>query len=204
MKFAYNRFCNLIKDIDNVNVVYEYLEEKIRVPIDTSDLLRWQWVQCVSAFDKFIHDIVRIGMIETFQKARSATPKYNTFLIDLQTYADMYNLPLSAAMIFEREIIKKHGYKSFQEPDKVADALSYIWGASDKWNEISKKIGMNKNDCITFLKNIVIRRNQIVHEGDYVDAHSDRQEIYKEDVHGVKGFILNLGQGIFDLVNQQM
>ena len=30
------------------------------------------------------------------------------------------------------------------------------------------------NDCVTFLKNAVIRRNQIVHEGDYTDILAKR------------------------------
>lgn len=30
------------------------------------------------------------------------------------------------------------------------------------------------NDCVTFLKNAVIRRNQIAHEGDYTDILAKR------------------------------
>jgi len=40
------------------------------------DLLRSQVVYAVSAFDKLIHDLVRIGMVQIFSGARPATAKY--------------------------------------------------------------------------------------------------------------------------------
>lgn len=82
----------------------------------------------------------------------------------------------------------------------MADALSYIWNEGDKWLKISRMIGMDKNDCVTYLKNAVIRRNQIVHEGDYTDALSKRQEIYVQDVTDVKEFILKVGETIYNCV----
>ena len=42
--------------------LYNYIDSQ-RVPIDASDLLRWEWVLAVSALDKYIHDVVRIGMV---------------------------------------------------------------------------------------------------------------------------------------------
>lgn len=200
MIFAYKRFCDLIEDTKNTEIIYGYLTNKVKAPIDVSDLLRWQWVQCISAFDKFIHDIVRIGMIEIFQGSRTITPKYNNFQLDIQTCLDMKNSPLSAGVIFEQKIILKHSYLAFQDPSKVADALSYVWNDGDKWLTISRMIGMDKNTCVTYLKNAVIRRNQIVHEGDYTDALSKRQEIYEHDVAEIKEFILKVGEAIYNCV----
>ena len=200
MLFAYKRFLELFNDTQNVKILYEYIENTMKAPIDTSDLLRWQWVQCISAFDKFVHDIVRIGMIDIFQGNRLATPKYNTFQMDIQTYVDMQNSPLTAVTIFEQKIILKHSFLAFQDPGKVADALSYIWNDNDKWATISSMVGMSRNDCVTFLKNAVIRRNQIVHEGDYTDVLAKRQDIYEQDVNEIRQFILKIGKAIYDCV----
>lgn len=200
MLFTYKRFKMLVDDTDNVKTLYEYIDKTVKVPIDISDLLRWQWIQCISAFDKFIHDIVRIGILEIYQGKRGATSKYNTFAIDMQTYNDMKNDPLKELAILEQRIIVKHSYLAFQDPSKVADALSYIWDANDKWGIIAGQIGMNKNDCVTFLKNAVIRRNQIVHEGDYIDVYSKRQDIFEKDVKAVKIFILKIGEAIYNCV----
>lgn len=200
MLYAYKRFKLLVNDTDNVGTVYGYLEKTVKVPIDLSDMLRWQWIQCISAFDKFIHDIVRIGILEIYQGQRAITSKYNMFAIDMQTYCDMKSDPLRELQILEQRIILKHSYLAFQDPSKVADALSYIWNANDKWGMIASQIGMSKNDCVTFLKNAVIRRNQIVHEGDYIDLYSKRQDIFEQDVKDVKEFVLQVGEAIYNLV----
>ncbi len=200
MQQSYQRFIKLVKDTENVEVLYNYFDKSMAVSVDISDLLRWQWVQCVSAFDKFMHDLVRVGMLEIFVGNRIPTPKYNTFQIDIQTYGDMTNNLIDAGLIFERKIILKHGFLAFQDPNKVADALSFIWNENDKWDKISNLLGMAKNDCTTYLKNIVIRRNQIVHEGDYTDILMKRQDIYPQDVIEIREYILKLGKAIYDCV----
>lgn len=94
--------------------------------------------------------LVRIGILEIYQGQRRITPKYKMFAIDMQTYNDMKNDPLKEMTILEQRITLKHSYLAFQDPAKVADALSYIWNANDKWGVISDQIGMDKNDCVTF------------------------------------------------------
>lgn len=197
---SHKRFVKLVQDTQNVETLYNYFDHSV-VPVDISDLLRWQWVQCISAFDKFVHDVVRVGMVEIFLGNRTPTPKYNTFQIDIQTYGDMINNIIDASLIFERKIILKHGFLAFQDPSRVADALSYIWNENDKWGKISNLMGMSKDDCTTYLRNIVIRRNQIVHEGDYTDSLSRRQDIFLQDVIDIRDYILKLGQSIYDCVS---
>lgn len=197
MIYAYQSFERLINGTVNVETLYEYVKNQIVVSIDISDLLRWQWVQYVSSFDKFIHDIVRIGMLEIFLGKRAPTPKYKNFTIDLQTYKNMGNDLNSAAVILERYIVLKHSFLAFQDPQKVADALSFIWDEPDKWGKISALMCRDKNDCKTYLKNIVIRRNQIVHEGDCTDNFLTRQDIFQEDVLEIRRYILELGKSIY-------
>lgn len=118
----------------------------------------------------------------------------------MQTYEDMTNNKMDASFIFERKIILKHSFMAFQDPGKVADALSFIWDENDKWGKISNQMGMDNNDCKTYLKNIVIRRNQIVHEGDYTDRLSKRQDIFLQDVIDIRKYILDLGKAIYNCV----
>ncbi len=139
-------------------------------------------------------------MLKIFSGDRLPTPKYNMFQIDIQTYGDMSADTIHASLIFERKIILKHGFLAFQDPSKVADALSFIWNENDKWGKISNFMGMSKNDCTTYLKNIVIRRNQIVHEGDYTDILSKRQDIFPQDVLDIRRYILKLGEAIYNCV----
>ena len=175
-----------------------------KVPVDASDLLRWEWVLAVSALDKYIHDIVRIGMIEEFLGTRPKTNKYNTFRIDMSKFTDL-STSLAPELEFENEIKRQHGYQAFQHPDKLAEALSLIWLEEHKWETISRNMAssISATDLRTKLNNIVIRRDQIVHEGDCFAASIplQQQPITEADVNDVISFISELVQAIHDSIS---
>lgn len=159
-------FRSLIEQCSTTMGMYDYFKSN-SVPIDASDLLRWQYVLAVSALDKYIHDIVRIGMIQEFQGIRPETAKYKSFKIDFSLAMQM-KASSTPEIIFANEITRQHSFLAFQDPDKISDALSYIWEAKHKWNIISCNMAtsITETDLKIKLRNIVIRRNQIVHEGD--------------------------------------
>lgn len=197
---AYQRFCTLMQDTKNTIVLYNYLHDVVKPPYDYTDLLRWQWAQSVSALDKLIHDLVRIGMRESFSGTRLSTDKFMSFAISISTYQQIEQNPSMAPIRFEQYVTQKNKTLSFQDPDKIADGLSYIWQEQHKWNAISNFMGKAENDVRTELKNISIRRNQIVHEGDYIASNTSRQIIEKDDVDEVINFIEQLGIAIYNLV----
>ncbi len=199
MKESYKIFEQLINDTKIADALYKYMKGTV-VTICFDDLLRWQYVQVVSALDKFVHDLVRIGMIEEFLGQRKHTAQYESFSIDMNTYSLMSSDARIAAIMFENKILAVNGYKSFQDPNKISEALAFIWDEKDKWKMISDKLGMSSNDCKTKLKNIVLRRNQIAHEGDYYDCLSGRQKIYESDVEDVRDFVFKVGNAIYNLV----
>ena len=65
----------------------------------------------------------------------------------------------------EDEIREQFSYKSFQQPDKIADAIRYI---CDKklWDEVAIIMGKPVKDIKQQLTSIVDRRNKIAHEAD--------------------------------------
>ncbi|MBG1263387.1 HEPN domain-containing protein [Nostoc commune] len=65
----------------------------------------------------------------------------------------------------EDEIRERLSYQSFQQPDKIADAIRQI---SDKklWDEVSSKMSKPPKDIKQQLTLIVDRRNKIAHEAD--------------------------------------
>lgn len=194
MNNALVSFNEIIQHTQTSAGLFCYLQEQ-RIPIDASDLLRWEWVLAVSAFDKYIHDIVRIGMIEEFLGRRSETDKYKSFRITVPLYSMMLSSQ-SPELIFENEIIRQHGIQAFQTPEKVGDALSFIWTENHKWQVISgnMKNTITERDLKTKLNNIVIRRNQIVHEGDCIKSvfPLKQQTISESDAKDVIGFISEL------------
>lgn len=200
MNVAYSVFSAIIQDTKNSDILYTYLHDVVKPPYDYSDLLRWQWAQAVSALDKLIHDLIRVGMIYTFLGLRQPTQKYLAFTIDLRSYEEMQRNELPATNVFERQITQQLSYLSFQEPTKIAEGLSLIWNENHKWRCIADRFGETEDYTKTKLKNISIRRNQIVHEGDYSSSQLQRQQIAHADVVDVIDFISRLGEAIYQLV----
>lgn len=200
MTNAFHCFQTLMQDTRNSSVLYDYLHDVVKPPYDYSDLLRWQWAQSVSALDKLIHDLIRIGMRESFDGSRPATAKFLNFAITITAFQQIKQSPLAAPLSFEQFVTSKNKTLSFQEPAKIADGLSYIWDEQHKWKYISTQMGRSEEDVKTELKNISIRRNQIVHEGDYVASGYSRQTIEKIDTDEVINFIEQLGTAIYNLV----
>lgn len=198
MTSAITLFQSLISQTAVPKGLFHYIKDQ-KVPIDASDLLRWEWVLGISALDKYIHDIVRIGMVEQFLGLRTKTNKFNNFRIDMTKYTDL-RTSLSPEIEFENEIKRQHGYLAFQHPDKLVDALSYIWSEEHKWDAISRNMPspISASDLKTKLNNIVIRRDQIVHEGDCFAASLplQQQPINEADTDDVISFITELVQAI--------
>lgn len=200
MKRSFDLFGELLEGTKVAAALYDYFEDKVKPPLDYSDLLRWRWAQSVSVLDKFIHDIVRIGMVEIYEGRRVPTRKYLGFPLNLSVHTQMVDAKHDAVLLFDQQITIKNGFLSFQDPDKISDALSYIWDESHKWKCIADKLGFPEPDVRTQLKNISIRRNQIVHEGDYASNLLSRQPIHRDDVDEVLRFIEQIGATVYELV----
>ena len=80
MTNSYLTFEAIMEDTKNSSSLYYYLKNYVRPPYDCSDILRWQWAQSVSALDKLIHDLVRVGMLEIFQGNRAITTPYQNII----------------------------------------------------------------------------------------------------------------------------
>lgn len=140
-------------------------------------------------------------MIESFQGVRTPTNSYKNFNISLSQFEAINSASIPPAeYVFAQTITSSHKHLSFQDPDKVTEALSLIWHESHKWQKIASEMGMNQNDLKTELKNIVIRRNQIVHENDLDLFTGNIQSINHTDTQQSVDFIDKLGTTIYELV----
>lgn len=203
MLIANQTFADAILRVRKLDALYTHLTTALHFPKnEVSDILRGEIVYTVSALDKYIHDVVRHGMVETFRGIRTATPAYKSFSITLDQFESIKlasSIPPPEA-VFERTVTENHRHLSFQDPDKIASALSLIWVENHKWQKISACMGISENDARVELKNIVIRRNQIVHEGDVDLSTGLLYPIEQIDVQESVNFIENLVNCIQSLI----
>jgi hypothetical protein len=197
---SYVLFKQNIDESRHLSTLYTYVRSQIAA-LNVEDLLRSQIVYSLSAFDKLIHDLIRIGMLEIFSGKRVATLKYLSEGISL----DSHNQIVAATIppkeyYFEMEIEKKHKVFSYQDPDKIAEGLSLVWSVQHKWQDIANYMGMDSQIVRTTLKTITDRRNKIVHEADIDISTGKKYLIDMNDTIGATDFIFNCGTAIFYLV----
>jgi hypothetical protein len=190
-----------IRQAIELGVLYDHLRSTVAIPEQFDDLLRSQIVNAVSAFDKLMHDLIRIGMVRMFENQRPSTSKFLSETVAIQ------HLPALAPgtvppppVRFEEIVREKLSTLSFQDPTKIADGLSYIWNESQKWHQIALGLGMIDADARRKQKLIVTRRNAIVHEADLDPVTNLKQAITRSEATDVCNFLLALGNRICDLV----
>lgn len=132
--------------------------------LDLSDLLRASLVLAVSALDHFVHEMARKGMLEIARGKRQPTDSYGRFSISMAGATSLLGTPGNFSAL-DDEIRERHGYLSFQDPKKIADALRLV-SSKDLWKEVGQHLGISNVDGKARLKVIVDRRNQIAHEAD--------------------------------------
>ena len=168
--------------------------------IDVSDIYRSQIVLAVSALDSFVHDLVLLGMIECAKGKRPRTDAYLRF--ELPMSAAEAALGGSAHEIWVGESVRqRHSWQSFQEPDRVADAIRLI-SPSKLWDSVGTELNEPAKDLKVRLKIIVDRRNKIAHEADLDPANPGfRWPISRTDVTDTVDFIERLADAIFKATN---
>ena len=190
-----------MEEAKSLTSLYEYLETSIKSPFSFNDLLRSQVVYSVSAFDKLMHDVIRVGMIEIFMGRRQSTPQYLAESISTSTYNELISATVPPKeYVFEQSIVKKLKTISYQSPEKVAEGLSYIWNEKQKWQKIAARMSLNDADARTRLKLIADRRNSIVHESDINPLTNQKYSISKTECQSMTNFLCECGEAIVDLV----
>lgn len=150
-----------------LGAVYLALVDKVARVISLDELLRAELVLAVGALDCYVHDLVRIGMAGFFKAGRGESNAYQNFSVSLDFVKKLLLVSSGTEKLslFEQEIRRLHGYKTFQTADNISQALSFI-GIKAIWDKVGAILAMNSSDVRTQLDLVVDRRNGIVHESD--------------------------------------
>lgn len=190
--------------------VHVYLATYTTQVIDKDELLRAEWAMYVSALDLYVHEITAQNMLETFRGNKQASIGYKRHNLSLELLGRIRSATtqIEAEAAFELDIREKMAFQSFQDPEKIADAIRLI-SDIELWNSIAEflaQTGQNtkqlSKDLKTKLSLIVRRRNKIVHEGDLQPAlPREPWPISRQDTDDVKDFIFTIVQTIDTLIN---
>ena len=180
--------------VKNLQAIYVSFSGLTTSALDLSDILRLEIVMCVGALDQYIHEIVRLGMIEVFEGVRPQPPGFSKFAVSMD--AALQGISVRNSSWLDIEIRTRHGFISFQQPDKIADGIRYFSGV-ELWNEVSRHLCLPKDDVKSQLRLIVDRRNKIAHEADVDPSFPDtRWPITLTMTQDTIDFIEKLGEAI--------
>ncbi len=202
MQPAIDQFRISITRVRDLIAVHNSLKAQDSV-LDLSDMLRAALVLAVSALDYYIHEVVRIGMLEIHRGQRPEPPAFSQFQISLGSARVGINAGENIDSWLEDEIRQRHSYKSFQNPDNIAKAIHLI---CDKklWEEVSISMGRPAKDPhIKQQLNLIIdRRNKIAHEADIDPSYpiGNRWPIDEQSVNDAIEFLEKVVESIHNIL----
>ena len=164
MQSALKAFDDSLARARHLHGLHLTLSKTLTGAVDLSDILRAEIVMSVSALDHYVHEIARLGVIECWKGTRPSTKAFNSFTLTMSTVHSLKS-PATALAALDSEIRAKHGYVSFQTPDKIADAVR-LFSQATLWEEVGLQLGKSAKDMKAILGLIIDRRNKIAHEAD--------------------------------------
>ena len=165
--------------------------------IDSSDLLRAQIVLTVSALDFFVHEITVRGTLEILKGVRPASPGF----MRQKVSGSLILGPAANSLVrFEEDLRQRHSILSFQQPDKIADAVR-LFSEKQLWKEVGIKLSQPEETIKNQLTLIVGRRNKIAHEADIDPTYGTRWPIATTDATLTLTFIESVCLAIYDIVS---
>ena len=164
MKAALDQFQTNVARARALSGIAESLGALTTLVVDVTDIHRAALVLGVSALDHFVHEFVRLGMLEAHRGNRPVTDANLSFKIPILAVRTGFANPAQDDWLDEA-IRKAHSWQSFEHPDKIADAIRLV-SAIKLWQEVANEIRSDAQAVKASLTAIVDRRNKITHEAD--------------------------------------
>lgn len=180
--------------VEHLGGLFIALSGLTTIAVDASDLLRAQIVLAVSALDYYVHEVTVLGMVAVFERRRPPTKAFLKYPVSVGSLSS--GASGVSSNWFEAEIRERHSHLSFQQPDKVADAIR-LFSDIKLWRELSMKMAISEQSAKDRLKLIVDRRNKIAHEADLDPSYpGTRWPIHVNDVEHSVRFLRQLCESI--------
>jgi hypothetical protein len=165
MQAAIDQFRSNIARVRDIGGLHHSISNMTTPALDLSDLLRTQIVMCVSALDHYVHEVTRLGMLKCLSGSRTRTPAFLRYDVSIANALQAAAPGTTTTDWLDEEIRIRHGFISFQTPDKIADAVRLI-SPIPLWNSLAASLNTTSDHLKKQLQLIIDRRNKIVHEAD--------------------------------------
>lgn len=179
-----------------------YLERLQVGAFDVADLYRAAWVQAVSAVDHWVHRELYDRGSAFALKAAQPPAKFLKIEVPMSLLETVMHDSAAMEEVFRAHLRTQFGHLSFQHPDKIKYAISFISDVS-LWPGVAKRLGGDHTpkSVQDRLSAIVKRRNRIAHETDRDhQAGGVRTRISDGEVTEVIDWLETMSKAIFDVI----
>jgi hypothetical protein len=162
-----NRFAN---NLSSIKSQFELVEQlKAEGNMQYKDILRSQIVFLDSAFDFFMHEVTKYGMVQIFQGVWEKTKRYNNFKIRLGEISEVLRNPEQENWFLDI-VNDSYAEDTFMSADAVIGQLNLI---GIKWQSVADRAFYEQGSTTPAkdkfkhtLNDLFKRRNQIAHQAD--------------------------------------
>lgn len=169
--------------------------------------LRHVWIVCVSAFDLYMTELVSEAGLRWIDRTPPVlTANLRQVKVPLEGVMSSQHLsPTERLLFYKDHVYSAIQYTSFYRPEKVSEALSYIWVCppKEKWARIftrMKALGSHASSTEEDIRNeltlIGDRRDLIAHSVDTLPGASSPNPVNREDAVRVAEFVGDLAAAI--------
>ena len=172
------------------------LEKEGKIKL-AEDLYRFLIASLESAFDYFIHCILKLGFQEMYLQEREGSDRYNKFCIPMSVVTELLNNSddPNPLLVFIDERFCADTYLGYE---KFKDAFSFI--NKNIVSEVSTELyDGDQAKLKDFIERIYKRRNLIVHQDDRISLTGEKSKISSEDV---KDFKNELEKIVFKIISK--
>lgn len=178
-----------VENIDKIKLIVEGSQE--------DEIFRFGIVLLGASLDKYIHDIVKVLLIDIFKDELPESKNFNNFLVpigilkefDKNDYSPSNKERALSEMIYDRtSVLTAQKYAGIQKVLSHCISINIFKEILPEMNRHFKEIESMK-DLTKALDSMSDRRNKIVHELDYFPNTLKRHPITKEEVNYFETFI---------------
>lgn len=177
--------------------------------------LRHVWIVCVSAFDLYMTELVSEAGLRWIDRTPPIlTANLRQVQVPLERVMSVDKLsPTEKLLFYKDHVYSSVQYTSFYKPDKVSEALSYIWVCppKEKWARITtrmKSLGRytsrTEQDIRNELSLIGDRRDLIAHSVDTLPGASASNPVNRDDAVRVVEYMGDLAAAIDEETESQL
>lgn len=212
MQQAIDTFKQNIESVKQLDIIYQYLQNQQihNNNIDLSELLRAEIVLAVSALDNFISDVLRIGIVDTFDGTRTIPHElketFNKFQVDMEVLLQIISAQSQQEKlaILGNYITKINEKRPYQTTKQIEEALALL-GIKQLWTKVSNELSMNgtiisPDHVKRYYATIIFDRNKIAHEADIDPLTRNKRNRDRETTFQAIIFLEKFCNAVFKIV----